>query len=138
MSNEEYDQKIVPYFAKLGNFKDEAEGKHILEFIALRAKMYSFSMEGKEAHKIKGVGKSAQKAIKHANFKECLQTSMKAPTENEETILNQKCSFLSIQSTNHKLETKRIEKNSICCYDNKTYYLDAYTSLPFGHYKIPK
>ncbi len=129
----------MPYFAKLGNFKDKAEGKKILEFIALRAKMYSFTMEGeKEKHKIKGVGKSAQKAIKHTNFKECLQTSMKPPTDNEEAILNQKCSFLSIQSKNHNLETKRIEKNSICCYDNKRYYLDAYRSLPFGHYKIPK
>ncbi len=97
ITDNNYKKKIILNFTKLENFKNEVESKKILEFIALRAKMYSFTMKGdKEAHKIKGVEKSAQKAIKHTNFKEYLETSMKPKAENKKAILNQKCSFLSI------------------------------------------
>ena len=39
----------------LGVFKDDAGGKHIVEFVGLRAKLYSYKMlDGSEDKKCKG------------------------------------------------------------------------------------
>ena len=60
----------------LGMFKDEAAGKNIIEFVGLRAKLYSYKMEeGKENKKCKGIKKAVvEKSIRHEDYKTCLET----------------------------------------------------------------
>ena len=44
-----------------------------------------------------------------------------------------------IKSSKHQLNTVKINKISLSCYDNKRYLLDdSITSYSYGHYKIPK
>ena len=48
----------------LGMFKDEASGKQIVEFVDLRAKLYSYDMlDGSEDKKCKGWQKNVQKGV---------------------------------------------------------------------------
>ena len=58
----------------LGMFKDEACGKKIVEFVGLRAKLYSYKMlDGSEDKKCKGVTKSVTKNnIQFDDYRECL------------------------------------------------------------------
>ena len=58
----------------LGMFKDEAGGKQIVEFVGLRAKLYSCQMlDGSEDKKCKGVTKSVTKrSIQFDDYRECL------------------------------------------------------------------
>ena len=55
-------------------FKDEAGGKQIVEFVGLRAKLYSYKMlDGSEDKKCKGVTKNVTKrSIKFDDYRECL------------------------------------------------------------------
>ena len=58
----------------LGMFKDEAGGKQIVEFVGLRAKLYSYKMLGGcEEKKCKGVTKNVTKrSIQFDDYRECL------------------------------------------------------------------
>ena len=55
-------------------FKDEAGGKQIVEFVGLRAKLYSYKMlDGYEDKKCKGVTKNVIKwSIQFDDYRECL------------------------------------------------------------------
>ena len=55
-------------------FKDEAGGKQIIEFIGLRAKLYSYKMlDGSEDNKCKEVTKNVTKrSIQFDDYRECL------------------------------------------------------------------
>ena len=55
-------------------FKDEAGGKQIVEFVGLRAKLYSYKMiDGSEDKKCKGVTKNVTKrSIQFYDYRECL------------------------------------------------------------------
>ena len=58
----------------LGMFKDEAGGKQIVEFVDLRAKLYSYKMhDASEDKKCKGVTKNVTKrSIQFDDYRECL------------------------------------------------------------------
>ena len=58
----------------LGIFKDDAGGKQIVEFVGLRAKLYSYKMlDGSEDKKCKGVSKNVRKrSIQFDDYLECL------------------------------------------------------------------
>ena len=58
----------------LGMFEDEACGKQIVEFVGLRAKLYSYKMlDGSEYKKCKGVTKNVTKmSIQFDDYRECL------------------------------------------------------------------
>ena len=58
----------------LGMSKDEAGGKQIVEFVGLRAKLYSYKMvDGSEDKKCKGVTKNVTKrSIQFDDCRECL------------------------------------------------------------------
>ena len=44
-----------------------------------------------------------------------------------------------IKSSKHQLNTVKVEKISLSCYDNKRYLLDdSITSYEYGHKLIPK
>ena len=52
--------------------KDEAAGKIITEFAALRAKLYSYRMDGEDYKKCKWVKKNVvKKGITHEDFLNC-------------------------------------------------------------------
>ena len=58
----------------LGMFKDEAGGKHIVEFVGLRAKLYSYKMlMALKIKKCKGLTKNVTKrSIQFDDYRECL------------------------------------------------------------------
>ena len=58
----------------LGMFKDEAGGKQMVEFVGLRAKLYSYKMlDGSEDKKCKGVTNNViERNIQFDNYRECL------------------------------------------------------------------
>ena len=62
----------------LGMFKDEAGGKQIVEFVGLRAKLYSYKMlDDSEDKKCKGVTKNVTKrSIQFDDYRECLFSRM--------------------------------------------------------------
>ena len=59
---------------EIGVFKSETGKDPIVEFVGLRAKMYSFVTESdKQAHmRAKGVGKAALETLKHSDYVHCL------------------------------------------------------------------
>ena len=112
----------------LGMFKDEAGGKNIIEFVGLRAKLYSFKMEnGEESKKCKGVKKQVVKSsITHEDYKTCLTTG-------EEQLRKQNI----LRSYNHEVYTEEVNKVALSAMDDKRYILkDGIHTLAWGHYKI--
>ena len=112
----------------LGMFKDEAAGKNIMEFVGLRAKLYSYKMEeGKENKKCKGIKKAVvEKSISHKDYKTCLETG-------KEQLRRQNI----IRSYEHTLYTEEINKVALSAADDKRYLLkDSFDTLAWGHYKI--
>ena len=57
-------------------FEDEAGGKQIVEFVGLRAKLYSYEMiDGSEDKKYKGLTKDVTKrSIQFDDYRECLSS----------------------------------------------------------------
>ena len=112
----------------LGTFKDKANGKLIVEFVGLRAKLYSYKMqEGEESKKCKGVKKSVvKKSITHKDYKKCLFTGKE-----------QLRKMNIIRSHRHEVYTEEVNKVALCPSDDKRYILeDGVHTLALGHYKI--
>ena len=112
----------------LGMFKDEEAGNNIIEFVGLRAKLYSYKMEeGKESKKCKGIKKAVvEKSITHEDYKTCLITG-------QEQLRRQNI----IRSYEHVLYTEEINKIALSAADDKRYLIkDSYDTLAWGHYKI--
>ena len=112
----------------LGMFKDEAAGKIIIEFVGLRAKLYSFIMEdGKENKRCKGVKKQVvESSITHEDYKTCLRTG-------KEQLRKQNI----IRSYEHELCTEEVNKIALSSIDDKRYILgDGIHTLAWDHYKI--
>jgi len=64
--------------------KDEAAGKIITEFAALRAKLYSYRMDGEDYKKCKWVKKNVvKKGITHEDFLNCFFTDKEQIENNE-------------------------------------------------------
>ena len=113
----------------LGMFKDEAGGKCIEEFVALRAKLYSFKMyEGEENKKCKGIKKGViEKSITHEDYKTCLF---------EQEVQRRKMNI--IRAYNHMVYTETINKIALSPFDDKRFILeDKINTLAWGHHKIP-
>ena len=114
----------------VGKMKDECGGVMPLEFVGLRAKMYSLLLPGeKEKSTAKGVKRShAKKYVKHCHYKSCLvEESQTAET------------FHILQSKNHEVETKQVTKLALSCYDDKRYLRpDSTDTYAYGHIRIRK
>ena len=129
----------------LGKFKDECNGTAPLEFVGLRAKMYSILLkpekddeeeiddgndvkQKKENEKktAKGVKRSyVAKHIRHRQYRNCLFD--KEPTMSH---------FYNIRSKCHQLHTTKIVKTALSPYDDKRYLLDGVASLAYGHHLL--
>ena len=112
----------------LGMFKDEAAGKNIMEFVGLRAKLYSYKMEeGEENKRCKGVKKQVvENTITHEDYKTCLLTG-------KEILRKQNI----LRSYEHEIYTEEVNKIALSAADDKRYILnDGVHTLAWGHYKI--
>ncbi len=119
----------------LGKMKDECNGKPPLEFVGLRAKMYSLllhaSSDDNERAKMtaKGIKKSfVRHHVRHRMYVDALLTK-------QSTSAN----FLNFRSTKHKIETVHFYKKCLSAYDDKRFVLnDGVSTLAYGHYRIHK
>jgi len=102
-------------------------GKPIIEFIGLRAKMYSILSEEGEKKTAKGVARAVLKhKIKHRHYKECLEGT---------SVMREK--QYRIQSVDHQLHTVVNNKITLSAFDDKRYLLeDGIHSYAYGHYQI--
>jgi hypothetical protein len=104
----DYPQDHPNYSAKnckiIGKFKDECNGVPPVEFVGLRAKMYSLLLpNGKSKSTAKGIKTSfAKKHIKHELYQKCL-------FEECRTCAN----YYQIGSKNHQLTTNQIKKSAL-------------------------
>ena len=92
----------------IGNIKDKIGGVAIEEFVELKPKKYSLSVDNSEHKKVKDLNKNIMAAISHNEYKDVL--------------LNNKCirhSMNKIQSKNHRIGTYKISKISLSCFNDK-------------------
>lgn len=130
--DKEFGGKIVK--GTMGLFKDVmADDGHqmAVEFVGLRAKMYSLMMFDNITEKstAKGVKTKAKKHIKHEKYKACLFG--KTPQERCQMI-----KFNVIRSHKHQLFSETISKISLSASDDKFYQLSDTTKYAYGHYMI--
>ena len=130
--NSDYNKKSPFYFDHnkkvIGKFKDEAAGVPVTEFVGLRSKMYSYTLDNKQTKRTaKGIKKNViQKNLTHDNYKKVLL--------NNEQIHH---SMKTIRSKNHQLGSFELNKISLSCFDDKRYiHENGITSFAYGHYKI--
>ena len=113
----------------LGKFKDEKGGEYIEEFVALRAKLYSFKMiDGEENKRCKGIKSGVvEKSIAHEDYKTCLFE-----------LKEQRRQMNVLRSYNHTIYTETVNKVALSPFDDKRYILkDNINTLAWGHHKIP-
>ena len=112
----------------LGMFKDECSAKIITKFIALKPKSYAFTIQGEddEHKKSKGVVRhKVKKELSYQDYHEALFQNKK-----------HEIPYNFIRSRNHQLFSMSQVKQRLSNFENKRHYLDAFTSLPYGHYKL--
>ena len=110
----------------IGKFKDETAGIPIVEFVGLRAKMYSIKTEdGKESKKGKGIKKSVLKRdVKHQDYKDCLFEKREYQHQ-----------MMGFRSHQHQVYTEKQTKKSLSPFDDKRYILnDGYSTRAHGHH----
>ena len=112
----------------IGKMKDETGGKPIVEFVGLRAKLYAYkTIDNIEEKKAKGIKKKVvEQTINLKDYKRCLF---------EGKLVHRTMNI--IQSKNHKVYTKEINKIALCGKDDKRYIQENnINTLALGHYKI--
>ena len=111
----------------LGKFKHETKGVSITELVALKPKLYAYTIDDKEKITSKGIKKNDDNVM-FKNFKECLLGG---------AFQSVKQTYIRIK--NHQLMTMQQEKIGLSSIDTKKYLLDnGVNYLAYGHYKIPK
>ena len=130
--NSDYPSDSKFYFSEnkkvIGKFKDETAGVPIREFIGLKSKMYSISLDNEKFNKkAKGVKKNIiRKDISHGDYIDVLS---------ESKVLHHK--MKTIRSDCHQISSYEINKISISPFDDKRYILsDGISSYAYGHLNI--
>ena len=130
--NSDYPSDSKFYFSEnkkvIGKFKDETAGVPIKEFIGLKSKMYSISLDnGENSKKAKGVKKNVtRKGISHQDYHDVL---------NESKVMHHK--MKTIRSDCHQISSYEINKISLSPFDDKRYILsDGISSYAYGHLNI--
>ena len=111
----------------IGEFKDETGGLPVVEWVGLRAKMYSMVTEGgKEKKTGKGIKKSVlKKEVRLEDFKDCLLERRKYQH-----------SMMGFQSQRHQLFTVKRTKKSLSPFDDKRFILeDGCMTRAYGHWR---
>ena len=130
--NSDYPSDSKFYFSEnkkvIGKFKDETAGVPIREFIGLKSKMYSISLDNEKFNKkAKGVKKNViRKGISHGDYIDVLS---------ESKVLHHK--MKTIRSDCHQISSYEINKISLSPFDDKRYILsDGISSYAYGHLNI--
>ena len=130
--NSDYPSDSKFYFSEnknvIGKFKDETAGVPIREFIGLKSKMYSISLENeKNNKKAKGVKRNViRKSISHGDYLHFL---------NQSKVMHHK--MKTIRSDCHQISSYEINKISLSPFDDKRYILsDGISSYAYGHLNI--
>ena len=130
--NSDYPENSEFYFKEnkkvIGKFKDETAGVPIDDFIGLKRKMYSVSLDnGKNSKKAKGVKKHViRKDISHQDYQDVL---------NESKILHHQ--MKTIRSDCHQISSYQINKISLSPFDDKRYiWSDGISSYAYGNLNI--
>ena len=91
-------------------FKDEAGEKQIVEFVSLRAKLYSYKMlDGSGDTKCKGVSKNiAKRSIQFDDYRECL--FRRKEQHRKMNVIRSHC---------HEIYTEKINKIALSSDDDK-------------------
>ncbi|XP_025266913.1 uncharacterized protein LOC112638818 [Camponotus floridanus] len=113
----------------LGLMKNENNGALMLEFVGLRAKMYTLRVESRGVtKKSKGVRSSVvARTLTFDDYERCLRREIEMTCE-------QSC----LRSKLHEVYTMRESKVALSPYDDKRYVVpDSTDTLPWGHYRIP-
>jgi len=112
----------------LGKMKSETDSIPPLEFVGLRAKMYSLSSGNKSQTKVKEIKKNyVKKNVKHDSFLDILKN----------TASTTLAKFRMFKSTNHVLNTIEMTKVCLSAFDDKRYILDdGVTTLAYGHHSL--
>ena len=106
-----------------GLFKDECNVQYIKEFVGLRSKMYSLSVEGEDVKVAKGVKKSViNNELRFSNYLDCLL--------GEDSIEH---SVKCIRSTKHSVHTLDMRKKTLSGFDDKRFLLNTIDSVPYGY-----
>jgi len=110
----------------IGKFKDEASSKQITEFVGLRAKLYSYKMDGVEEKKCKGINKSTRdNYITFDDYYNCLITR-----KDQHRTMN------VLKSYKHVMYAETINKVALSAEDDKRIILeDGITTVPYGYNK---
>ena len=105
--------------------KDEMNGNHITEFIALKSKMYCIQSNNISKKTAKGVTKSVLKSkIKRDNYYESLFDDLMFYNE-----------MKRMASKEHQITTMSVNKISLSPSDDKRYIKgDKISTLAHGHY----
>ena len=130
--NSDYPSDSKFYFSEnkkvIGKFKDETAGVPIREFIGLKSKMYSISLDNEKfSKKAKGVKKNViRKGISHGDYIDVLS---------ESKVMHHK--MKTIRSDCHQISSYEINKISLSPFDDKRYILsDGISSYAYGHLNI--
>jgi len=111
----------------LGKFKSETGSLAPLEFVGLRAKMYSVLVpDNPKESKIraKGIKKSyVKKKVRHDPFLAVLKTLKSTPS-----------TIRTFQSKNHVLRTVKINKTCLNAFDKRYILEDGVGTLAYGHF----
>ena len=132
--NSDYPSDSKFYFSEnkkvIGKFKDETAGVPIREFIGLKSKMYSISLDNeKNSKKAKGVKRNVvRKGISHGDYLVVLKGSK---------VMHHK--MKTIRSDCHQISSYEINKISLSPFDDKRYILsDGISSYAYGHLNITR
>lgn len=110
----------------VGLMKDENAGLLMTEFAGLRAKMYSFVVEGESHSKAKGVSGTVTKFLTIDDYKKVLFKNSKIHKKRRNII-----------SKKHEIYSVEQNKLALSSDDDKRYLIDGQMdTLPWGHYKI--
>ena len=112
----------------LGKFKDEHDGNIFTQFIGLKPKMYCTETDDRKTLK-KGKGID-RKVVKSLSTDDYLYTL----TDNKKSFYTSN----KICSKNHQVFSITQNKVGLSNFDNKRYYTDNITSMPYGHFIINK
>ena len=116
----------------IGKFKDETNGKPIIEFVGLKSKMYAIKTEKNESKKAKGVKKSVVKRELHFSD---YYNSLMGETKDQ---IQQTATFNTFRSYKQDLYSVKLTKIGLNAHDDKRYIIDGINTYAHGHYKIIK
>ena len=108
----------------IGLMKNELGGGIMKEFVALRAKMYSYIDDRSELKKCKGIKKCViEREIKFKEYKRCLFKG-----------INIYKSQLLFRSNKHEIRTLEVNKLALNSEDDKRIPIDLISTYARGHY----